>query len=167
MSDTSTTTTTTDDSGAGDGTDGTGTGERTFTQAELDRIIADRLRRENVTELRTKAAELDRLRETTKSAEDRAAERLADLERKLTEAETDRLRLRIAARHKLSDDDAELFLTGADEETLERQAKALAERTKATRHDGTRVDGEGRAPSRNPGDDGKREFARQLFGRDT
>lgn len=165
MSDTSTTATDGTGDGAGDAstTTSSSSAERTFTQADLDRIIADRLRRENVAELRTKATELDNLKQSTKTAEQQNAERLAELERRLNESETGRLRLRVAARYKLTDEDADLFLTGADEETLERQAKALTERTKAAQTSGAHVPGEGRTPTKTPGDDSMREFARQLF----
>ena len=40
-------------------------------------------------------------------------------------AERDALRWKIAARNGISDEDAELFLTGADEETLTAQAERL------------------------------------------
>lgn len=164
MSDTSTTATDGTGDGAGDAstTTSSSSAERTFTQADLDRIIAG-YKRENVDPLRAKAAELDNLKQSTKTAEQQNAERLAELERRLNESETGRLRLRVAARYKLTDEDADLFLTGADEETLERQAKALTERTKAAQTSGAHVPGEGRTPTKTPGDDSMREFARQLF----
>ncbi len=37
------------------------------------------------------------------------------------------MRWRIAAKHGISDEDAELFLTGSDEETLARQAERFKE----------------------------------------
>jgi len=66
---------------------------------------------------------------------------LSDLERAQAEATeakeaaakatADALRFRIAAKHSISDEDAELFLTGSDEETLTKQAARLVERTPA------------------------------------
>lgn len=44
-------------------------------------------------------------------------------------ATAEALRFRIAAKHKISDEDAELFLTGTDEESLTKQAERLVERT--------------------------------------
>jgi hypothetical protein len=44
-------------------------------------------------------------------------------------ATTEALRLRVAAKHGISDEDADLFLTGSDLETVEKQATALVART--------------------------------------
>lgn len=85
-------------------------------------------------------------REQEKRAKDNsdAARRLAELEdaqksetQRLTEtadqarneaaaARAEALRYRIASKHGISEDDAETFLTGADEESLIRQAERLA-----------------------------------------
>jgi hypothetical protein len=43
-------------------------------------------------------------------------------------ATADALRLRVAAKHGISDEDADLFLTGTDEDTLTRQAERLSAR---------------------------------------
>jgi len=69
------------------------------------------------------------------------AAKLSDLERAQREAATareeaaqaaaDALRWRIAAKHGVSDEDAELFLTGGDAETLTRQAERLSARATA------------------------------------
>lgn len=87
-------------------------------------------------------------REARKAAEKAAAEATARIKefedrdkselQKLTEAQAaaeqqrdqatrEALRWRIAARHQISDADAEVFLTGGDEETITRQAQRLAE----------------------------------------
>lgn len=67
------------------------------------------------------------------------AEKMTDLERAQTAAKvaeeaaakatTEAMRLRVAAKHGISDEDADLFLVGTDVETLERQAARLVERT--------------------------------------
>ena len=67
------------------------------------------------------------------------AANLSDLERAQKEAEqykaaaeqatAEALRFRVAAQHSISDEDADLFLTGTDDETLQRQAARLVERT--------------------------------------
>jgi hypothetical protein len=71
--------------------------------------------------------ELDELKKSQLSdAEKYAAERdeaRREAERNAAEA----LRWRIAARNGISDEDAELFLTGSDEETLARQAERFKE----------------------------------------
>lgn len=74
-----------------------------------------------------------------KQLDEIAAANLSDLERAqkaATEAQelaakatTEALRFRVAAKHGISDEDADLFLHGADAETLERQAAALVART--------------------------------------
>lgn len=65
-------------------------------------------------------------------------EKMSELERAQVEAQEAReaadkaiaeaLRLRVAVKHNISEEDAELFLTGTDEETLTKQAQRLAER---------------------------------------
>lgn len=74
-----------------------------------------------------------------KQLDEIAAANLSDLERAQKEAkdatdlaakaQAEALRFRVAAKHSISDEDADLFLTGTDEETLTRQAARLAERT--------------------------------------
>ena len=74
-----------------------------------------------------------------KQLDDIAAANLSDLEkaqRAATDAQAaadaatkEALRLRVAAKHGISDEDADLFLTGSDQETIERQAAALVART--------------------------------------
>lgn len=62
---------------------------------------------------------------------ERAAEASKAAEQERDAAKAESLRLRTAIRHGISDEDAELFLTGTDEETLTRQAERLADRTAA------------------------------------
>ena len=66
------------------------------------------------------AANLSDLEKAQKSAQE-AQEAAA-------KATAEALRLRVAAKHGISDEDADLFLTGSDTETLERQAARLVER---------------------------------------
>lgn len=68
-----------------------------------------------------KMSELERAQKAAKDAEEAAATAAAEA-----------LRLRVAAKHGISDEDADLFLTGTDAETLERQAARLVERTPAS-----------------------------------
>lgn len=89
-------------------------------------------------------------RERAKAAEQQAAEfkrrldeieaaNLSDLEKAQKQAQeaqqaaakatAEALRFRVAAKHGISDEDADLFLTGTDAETLEKQAARLVERT--------------------------------------
>lgn len=90
---------------------------------------------------RAKALEKQLNEATAKLTEIEKAQ-LSDLERAQAEATEAReaaakasaeaLRFRIAAKHNISDEDADLFLTGSDEETLTRQAARLIERAPAT-----------------------------------
>lgn len=125
------------------------------SQEELNRIIAERLARE-----RAKYADYDDLKRAAAEAE-KVAEAKAALERERDQAKAEALRLRIAAKHGISDEDADLFLTATDEATLERQATRLAAATKKT---GNYVPREGQ--SVRPAAGGEREFVRQLFGRE-
>lgn len=90
---------------------------------------------------RAKALE-KQLGEATSRLSEIEKAQLSDLERAQAEAteakaaaakaSADALRFRIAAKHSITDEDAELFLTGSDEETLVKQAARLVERTPAT-----------------------------------
>ena len=89
------------------------------------------------------AAEREARKAAEKSAADLAARlkdieaaQMSDLERAqaaakeyeaaAAKASAEALRWRIAARHGITDEDAETFLTGTDEDTLTRQAERLA-----------------------------------------
>jgi hypothetical protein len=154
-------------SGAGDGgtggdagakgADDGGKGEaQTFTQADVDRIVKERVKR-----VETKYADYDDLK---KKAGDSATaeERIAKLEESLRQANREALKRRVQAAHGISDEDADLFLTGTDEDTLAAQAKRLAEREEQNKKTGNRVSREGRNHSAK-GDD-ERAAVRELFG---
>lgn len=110
--------------GAGDtGSGDTGSGDtgssagRSFTEADVERIVTSRLERERqAAERRTQAA----------TATER--ERLANLERELETERTARRRVTIANRHGLGD--LEDLLGGGTDEEIEGRAKRLAERLK-------------------------------------
>ena len=136
--------------------------DESFTQADVDRIVADRLKREREA-VKAKYADYDDLKakaEGAKTTEDRVAE----LEGKLAESAHAALKARIQAKHGISDDDAALFLTGADEAALEAQAKRLAERESDRKRNNNVSPREG---TENPVGEGKdaalRDFTRNLF----
>lgn len=86
---------------------------------------------------RLKAKELDELKVAQMSELDRAK---AEAEANRSDAATARaeaLRWRIAAKHGISDEDAETFLTGNDEESLTKQAERLASLAQSTTTPGT------------------------------
>ncbi len=78
------------------------------------------------TDLQRQLDEINRANETALEKAQREAKEAQDAALKAT---TDALRFRVAAKHGISDEDAELFLTGTDEDTLARQAARLVERT--------------------------------------
>lgn len=88
-------------------------------------------------EARTKAerqaaelqAKLDKIEAANMSDLERAQKEAADAKEAAAKATADALRFRIAAQHGISDEDAELFLTGSDADTLTRQATRLKDRT--------------------------------------
>ena len=138
----------------------------TFTQAEVDRIVGDRVTRE-----RAKYADYDELK--TKAGQTTTAEeRIAALEQKLSATEASALRTRIVAKFNISTEsdkdgepsDADLFLTGADEATLTSQAQRLAVRVADRKKQGNVASKEGETKTSGSTDTATREFAAQLFG---
>lgn len=92
------------------------------------------------------AIELGELRKSQLSAEEKLAAELGEAAQRAARAEAEALRWRIAAKHGISDEDAELFLTGSDEETLARQAERFKElAVKPSK--GTHVPGVGNQPA--------------------
>lgn len=129
----------------------------TFTQADLDRIVSERIQRE-----RAKFADYDEIKakaEGAKTAEDR----ISELEKSIEQANREALRRRVQAAHGISDEDADLFLTGADEDSLKAQAKRLSDRETERKQKNNVSPREGTNPK--SGDDPMREFARGLFDR--
>lgn len=129
-----------------------------FTQADVDRIVKERVQRE-----KAKYADYDDLKAKAEGAKT-AEERMAELEKEISATKHEALKRRVQAAHQISDEDADLFLTGADEESLTAQAKRLAERESERKKKNNYVPSEGKTPS-GSGDDGMREFARTLFAR--
>ena len=130
--------------------------EQSFTQADVDRIVKERVQRE-----RAKYADYDDLK--TKAGEKATAdERLAELEKRYADAEARALRANVANAHGISAEDRDLFLTGTDEETLTAQAKRLAERESERKKRSNHVPTEGKNPPATASDE--RAFVRDLFG---
>ena len=161
--------------GAGEGSEGGGGGDGgdppddggkpktiTLTTAQL----ADRLARAkpaDYDDLKAKAAKLDEIEAANKSEIEKANDAKSQAEQRAAKAEAEALRWKVAAKHGISDEDAELFLTGTDEETLTKQAQRLGERTSDRKKNGNRVPKEGTPPP-TPTDDPGREAVRALFG---
>lgn len=74
------------------------------------------------------ADRLAEIEEANKTEAQKQADRLASLEREAHQAKAEALRFKIASKFQIGEEDAELFLTGTDEETLTKQAERLAQR---------------------------------------
>jgi hypothetical protein len=127
-------------------------------QADVDRIVKERVARE-----RAKYSDYDELKAKAAGSQT-LEERLASLEGELTTARTTALRSDIAAKHGLSAEDRDLFLTGTDESTLNAQAQRLAERETDRKKQGNFAPKEGTTPTGGTNTD-EREFVRGLFSR--
>lgn len=131
----------------------------TFSQADVDRIVADRLKREREA-TKTKYADYDDLKAKAGEATT-LEERIAAMEERATKAEIDALRAKYAA------DVPEKFrplLTGTTDEELKAQRDLIAEGEAERKKNGNRVPKEGTSTTSDPtGDDDMREFTRGLF----
>lgn len=112
------------------------------------------------------AAKLAELEESQKSETQKLADAKVAAETAAAEARADALRWRTAAKHGISDEDAELFLTGTDEATLTKQAERLSARVADQKKNGNHVPKEGTTQPQT-GTDPLREFTRDLFGAST
>ena len=153
------------ESGAPDGTEF----KPITTQDDLNKVIAERISRERAKfadykDVKAKADRLDSLEAANKSEAQKVAERIAALESENARIQSEALRSRIQAKHGISDEDADLFLTGTDEATLTRQAEALAGKAADRKKQSNVVPTEGKATPPPAGDE-MREFTRGLFNR--
>lgn len=76
--------------------------------------------------------QLDEIAAANLSDLERAQKEAADATALAAKAQSEALRYRVAAKNNISEEDAELFLTGTDEEMLNKQAARLVERAPAT-----------------------------------
>lgn len=125
------------DPGQGGNTSGETPAAEEFTpitsQKELNAALKDRLDRERAkfkdyNDIKAKAAKLDEIEQANLSELEKANGRITTAESERDSAKAEALRLRTAVTHGISLEDADLFLTGTDEETLTAQAKRLADR---------------------------------------
>ncbi len=116
---------------------------------------------------------LAEIEEANKTEAQRTADRLKAAETDAANARRDALRFRIASKYKIDDEDADLFLTGADEESLTKQAERLVAREATRRADAEAAEAEAKrrgnhvpregttSPAVNKSD---HEFVTALFG---
>ena len=144
------------------GTAGAGTEEKKFTQADVDAIIEGRLAREkqkyaDYEDLKEKAGKYEVLKNSSKTEAEKTAEQIADLQKQLEgltkEKTVSQARSKVAAEMKVPVE----LLTGEDEETCKKQAKAILN------YPGTRSNNKPHT-NESHADDGMRAFAQQLFG---
>ena len=140
---------------------------QTFTQADVERIVKERLTQQ----AKNKFGDYDDLK--TKAGESQTLEqRVKDMETRTQAAEAAALRASVAAEFGVSTkkgpkgepSDADLFLTGADVDTLTAQAQRLAGREEDRKKQGNFAPKEGTHPA-GSADTGEREFVKNLFGR--
>jgi hypothetical protein len=140
--------------------------ETTFSQADVERIVRERLAQQ----AKNKFGDYDDLK--TKAGESQTLEqRIAEMESRTQKAEAEALRARVAADFGVSTkkgpkgepSDADLFLTGADVDTLTAQAQRLAAREVDRKKQGNFAPKEGTSPAAEAGSEDLREFTRKLF----
>lgn len=140
--------------------------QKTFTQAEVNVIVRDRLKQQATNQF----GDYDDLKTRAEGAKT-LEERLADVEGELSATKAAALRTAIAAEFGISTkkgakgepSDADLFLTGTDEAALTAQAQRLAGRQADSKKQGNVAPNEGDAKTTGKTDGDLREFARGLF----
>lgn len=93
----------------------------------------------------TAAKRLAEIEEAQKSEAEKSADRIKALEGEAEKAKRDALRFKVASKYGIGDEDADLFLTGSDEESLMKQAERLAARTEERKKQGNHVASEGQS----------------------
>lgn len=133
--------------------------DQTFTQADVDRIVSERIQRE-----RAKFADYDDLK-TKAAGATTLEERVAEIEKAARDSEQRAIRAEIANAKGLTPSQAKR-LVGATREELEADADELIKDIGAQKKQGNVVPREGTSPQ-SAGDDPMREFTRGLFARAT
>ena len=135
--------------------------EQSFTQADVDRIVADRLKRERET-TKARYAAYDDLK--TKAGEKASLEeRVAEIERQARESESRALRAEVANAKGLTPNQAKRLI-GATREELEADAYDLLKDISAQKKQNNVSPREGNNPKPERNGD-EREFVRGLFAR--
>jgi len=111
-------------------------------------LTAER-RRANAAEKEAKAlkARLDEIEAAKLSDTEKADRRAAEAEARAIAAEASAQRFRIATRFGMTDEEADVILTGPDEDTMVKQAELFTARTKQAKPEGVRVPAEGKVPA--------------------
>lgn len=104
------------------------TSQQELNDALKDRLTRERAKYKDYNDIKAKAAKLDEIEQANLSELEKANGRVTSAESERDAAKAEALRLRTAVTHGISLEDADLFLTGTDEETLTAQAKRLSGR---------------------------------------
>lgn len=122
-------------------------GEESLGDAGKKALAAERAEKRALAKANVElAAKVKAFEDAQLSDSEKQSKRLAELENEAATARSEAIRYRIAAKFQVSDEDAELFLTGSDEESLTKQAQRLTERAAAAKpKSGAYVPGEGRS----------------------
>lgn len=131
-----------------------GEGGKKALQAERDRAKAAE---QQAAEFKKR---LDEIEAANLSDLEKAQKQAKEAQEAAAKATADALRFRVAAKHGITDEDADLFLTGADAETLERQAARLVARTPTAPKPDPSQGGNGGAPKGSTAD----QFAAAIEG---
>ena len=144
---------------------------KTFTQAEVDSIVGERLARErqkypDYEELKTKAAEYDKAQEANKTELQKAQEANAKLQAKLEGMEKEKklldTRSKVAKEKGIPAD----LLTGEDEDTCKAQADAILKFAKGPKYPSVKeTKHEASQNATNNTNEDFRALASQIFGR--
>jgi len=117
------------------------------------------------------AKRLSEIEDAQKSESEKAADRIAKAQAEVASIPSkvsEALRQHLVDLHKIEAEDAELFLTATEPDLLLKQVSRLLarsdEQSAARKKSGNHVPREGETPKPG-GDDGNREFVRELFGR--
>jgi hypothetical protein len=108
------------------------------------------------------AKRLAEIEEAQKTEAQKAADRLAVAEKAAADATREALKFKVAAKFQIGDEDADLFLTGSDEESLTKQAERLTAREAERKKTGNHVSREGTNPTATGSQD-EAAFAKSLF----
>lgn len=141
--------------------------EQSFTQADVDKIVRERLAQQ----AKNRFGDYDDLKTKVEGAKT-LEQQFTDLKSELDSTKAQALRSRVAAEHGISTkkgpngepSDADLFLTGSDEATLDAQAKRLAEREADRKKHGNVARKEGGTTTTGNADGDARAFVSNLFG---
>jgi len=109
----------------------------------------------------TAAARLAEIEESQKSEAQKSADRIKQLETEAAEAHREALRFKVASKHGIDSEMADLLLTGSDEDAMTKQAEAIKQQSDTRKKQGNRVLAEG--TNSTAGDDPMRTLARDLF----